>query len=106
MVDGVFAAAQNVAAVATVRIFYDARSPVTRGHVGDVEGAVPVGVPPLQFDNLFEAQIGDQVKYVMRHDQRGRGAGLAAGLARDGSQRLAMQVIEVRMSYEDDIHWR
>ena len=42
----------------------------------------------------------------MRDDQRGRGSGLAAGLARDGAQRLAMQVIEVRVRYQDEIHRR
>ncbi len=41
---------------------------------------------------------------MMRDDQRGRGSGLAAGLARDRAQRLAMQVIEVRMRYQDHIH--
>lgn len=41
---------------------------------------------------------------MMRHDQRRRGSGLAAGLARDGTQRLAMQMIEVRVSDEHQIH--
>ena len=62
VVNGVLAAAQHVAAVAAVRILEDARSPMPRGHVRDVERAVAIGVPPLQFDNFFEAQIGDQVE--------------------------------------------
>ena len=62
VVDGVFAAAQHVAAVAAVRIFEDARSPMARGDVGDVERAVAIGVPPLEFDDFFEAEIGDQVE--------------------------------------------
>ena len=43
---------------------------------------------------------------MMRDDEGGRGAGLAAGLARDGAQRLAMQVIEVRVRDQDNIHGR
>ena len=43
---------------------------------------------------------------MMRDDQGRRGSSLAASLARDGAQRLAMQVIEVSVGYEDDIHWR
>jgi len=43
---------------------------------------------------------------MVRHDQRGRGSGLAARLTRDGAQRLAMQVIEVRVRDEHQIHRR
>jgi hypothetical protein len=43
---------------------------------------------------------------MMRDNQRGRGSALAAGLARDGTQRLAMQVIEVRVRNQHDIHGR
>lgn len=35
--------------------------------------------------------------------QRGRRAGLAAGLARDGAQRLFMQVIEMRVGDQHDV---
>ena len=62
MVDGVFAAAQHVAAIAAVRIFEDARSPMPRRDVRYVERAVAIGVPPLEFDNLFKAEIGNQVE--------------------------------------------
>src|SRR5208282_4701046 len=79
---------------------------MARGDVCDVERAVAIGVPPFKFDNLFEAEIVDQVEQVMGDDERGSGSGLAAGLARDGAQRLAMQVIEVRVGYQDNIHRR
>ena len=69
----------------------------------NVERAVAVGVPPFQFDNLFKAQIRDQIENVMRHHQRGCGSGLAAGLARNGAQRLAVQVVEVRVGYQHHI---
>src|ERR1019366_9464862 len=39
-------------------------------------------------------------------NQRGRGSGLTPGLARGGAQRLAMQVIEMRVRYQDNIHRR
>ena len=106
MVDGVLAAAQHVSTVTAMRIFEDARPPMTRRDVGDVECAVAIGIPPLEFDNFFEAEIVDQVEQMMRDDQGGRGSGLTAGLVRDGAQRLAMQVIEVRMRYQDNIHGR
>src|ERR1700689_5359402 len=40
---------------------------------------------------------------MMRHNERGRGSGQAPGLPCDGAQRLAMQVIEVRMGDEDEV---
>ena len=43
---------------------------------------------------------------MMRDDERGRGSSLAPGLARNGAQRLAMQVIEVRVGYQHEVHWR
>ena len=55
---------------------------------------------------MFEAQIGDQIEYMMRNYQCRRGSRLAACLPRDGPQRLAMQVIEVRVRHQHNIHWR
>ena len=43
---------------------------------------------------------------MMGDDQRGRGSGLAAGLSCDGAQRLAMQVIEVRVGYQHQVDGR
>jgi len=43
---------------------------------------------------------------MMGDDERGRGSGLASGLPRDGAQRLAVQVIEVSVRYQDNIHRR
>jgi len=65
-----------------------------------------MGVPPFQLDNLFEAEIGDEIEDMMRYDQRWWTSSLPAGLARDGSQRLAMQVIKMRMRDKYDIHRR
>ena len=40
---------------------------------------------------------------MMRHYERGRGSSLAPGLPCYGAQRLAVQVIEVRMGDEDEV---
>ena len=42
----------------------------------------------------------------MRYHEGGCRSGLAAGLPGDGAQRLAMQVIEVSMRHQDNIHRR
>src|ERR1700736_2826372 len=43
---------------------------------------------------------------MMRDDEGGRGSCLAAGLPRDGAQRLAMQVIKVRVRHQNKVHRR
>ena len=106
VIDGVLAGADDVASVTAVRVFEDAGSPVARGDVGDFESAFVVAVPPLEFDDLLEAEVGDEVEDVVRDDERGRGAGLAAGLAGDGPQRLAVEMVEVGVRDEDDVHGR
>jgi len=85
VIDGVLAATQYVSAIAAVRILDNAGAPVAGGNVRDVESSVAIGVPPLQFDNLFVAKIGDEVEEVMRDNEGGSGSSLAASLARDGA---------------------
>src|ERR1700681_4863737 len=72
----------------------------------DIKRSVAIGIPPFKFDNSLVAQVGNQIEEMMRNDQRGRGASLALSLARDGTQRLSVQVIEVRVRHEDDVHRR
>lgn len=103
VVDRMLAAAQHVAPVAAMRILYNPRSPMPRGDMRDVERAVAIRVPPLQFHNFLEAQVGDKIEKMMRHYQRGCCPRLAAGEPRYGAQRLAMQVIEVGVGYQDQV---
>src|SRR3984885_10799289 len=77
-----------------------------RRHMSDVDGAVAIRVPPFQFDNLFIAQIAYQIEELMRDNQSRSGPCSATRLARDGAQRLLMQVIEVRMCDQNDISRR
>src|SRR5208282_6932055 len=65
MINRVLAAAQHIATVTAVRIFNDARSPMSRRDVSDVEGAMAISVPPFQFDNPLVAEIEDQIEQVM-----------------------------------------
>jgi len=56
---------QHIAAVAAVRILEDACSPMPGRNVGHRQAAVPRTVPPVEFDNFGEAQIGNQVCDVL-----------------------------------------
>jgi len=88
VIHGVFAGAKNVPAVAAMGIFDNARSPVAGWHMRDVESAMAIGVPPLQFHDVFKTKIGNQVKHMMGNDQRGRCSTLLARQASDGPQRM------------------
>src|ERR1700690_4067095 len=79
VIHGVLAAAQHIAAISSMRIFKNPRSPMPRGNVRDVERAVAIRVPPLQLDNLFEAEVRNQVEQMMRNDEGGCSSSLAPG---------------------------
>src|SRR5258708_2136547 len=59
--------------------------------------AVPRTVPPVEFDNLGESQIGDQVRHMTRNDDRWSGSADTQIVLHDGPHRRPVQVIEVRV---------
>jgi len=68
VIDGMLAGAKDIASVAAVRVFEHACSPMARGDVGDFESALMVRVPPFEFHNLGEAEVGHEVEDVVRDD--------------------------------------
>jgi len=77
MIDGMFPGLQDKAAVATVRVFENARSPVARGNVRHRQTTVARTFPPVEFDDLGEAEIGNQVGHVRGDDDGRRNAARA-----------------------------
>lgn len=106
VIDGVLAGAQDVSAIAAMRILEDARAPVAGGNVSDFKRSLFVAIPPFKFDNFPEAKIRNQIEDLMRDDQSGCCAGLAPGLAGNDAQRLPVQVIEMSMGDKHDVHRR
>src|SRR5207244_184981 len=80
VVDGVLAGAQHVPAIAAVRVFDNACAPVPRGHMCHSQVAMPIAVPPIEFDHIAEAEVGHQIKDMVRHNNRGRSVLSTAGL--------------------------
>ena len=70
---------------------------MSRRHVRDRNIVVPGTLPPVEFDNLGESQIRNQVGN-MRRDDDGRGDAARVQIILDnGAQRWAMEMIEVRV---------
>src|SRR5437773_12253159 len=92
-----FPIAQHVPAITSVRVAKNSCAPMARGYVGDRQAMVTVTVPPIQFNHIFETQIGHQIEYMMRDDNRRRNDTAADGLLHDGAQRRTTQMSEVRM---------
>src|SRR5579872_2125934 len=67
---------------------------------------MPVTVPPVQLDDVAKAKVSDQIKYMLGHDDGGRGAPKLLGVLDQRSQRGPMQVVEVGMGNEHEIDWR
>ena len=79
VIDGMLAGLQNKAAVAAMRIFQNARSPVARGYVRDGKIAVARSLPPVEFDDFGKAEIGNQIGNVSGNDDRRRDSAACAG---------------------------
>src|SRR5580658_5638502 len=106
VIDGVFAGLENEAAVAAVRIFQNARAPVARRHMRYRQVAVTRSFPPVQFDDLGKAEIGDQVRNMRRNDDRRGNPTRAQIVLHQGAQRRAMKVIEVGVRNQHEIDGR
>ena len=72
MIDRVLVIADDVAAVTAMRIFDNARAPMTGRNMGDGQGTMAVAVPPVELDDVAETKIGNQVENMMRDDDRRR----------------------------------
>ena len=67
--------------------------------------AMPIAVPPIEFDHIAEAEVGHQIKDMVRHNNRGRSVLSTAGLLHDGAQRWTMQMVKVSVRYQHQVDW-
>src|SRR5947209_7898960 len=63
-------------------------------------------VPPIEFDNFVESQVGDQIHHMMRHYDGRRFSIAAFCLLDNGPKRGSMQVIEVGMRHQYQVNCR
>lgn len=106
VINRVFPALEDKASIAAVRIFENARAPMTRGHVRDGKIVVAGGFPPVKFDDLGKSQIGDQVGNVSGNDNRRSNSARAQVVVHQGPQRRPMQVVEMRVRNQDKVNCR
>ena len=71
------------------------------GHI-----AMAITVPPVQLNHVAEAEIRDQIEYMLRHNDCGRRTSPLFGVLDQRSQRRPVQVIEVRVRDEYQIDGR
>src|SRR5579864_2742346 len=80
VVNGMLIVPKNVAAVSAMRVAQNARTPMARRSMRYREAAMAVVAPPVQLDNVAEAEIGDEVKHMLRHDHSRRRSAPAFGV--------------------------
>ena len=73
--------------------------------MGDGQTAMSVFLPPFQLDDLAEAKVGNEVANVAGDDQD-RSLSESAAMTRDGTERRAVEVIEVRVGDQHDVDAR
>ncbi len=106
VVDRVFAASKNVAAVSPMCVPENASSPVARWDMRDGDIAVAIASPPVEFHDVAKTEIRDQIKDMFGHDCGGPGPAALLCMLHDRPQRGAMEVIEMRMGDEHQINGR
>jgi len=106
MVKGILSGAENVAAVAAVGIFQNARAPVAGGDVRDFQIALLVAGPPVELDQARVAEVGDQVVNVLGRDHDRSFSAKLLGSSRNRPQGWAVQVVEVSVGDEDQVNRR
>ena len=74
--------------------------------MGDGEFTMTVAVPPVQFNHVVKAKVGNQVENMMRHQNGRRHSAPPFGLPHDGPQRWPVQVVEVGMSHQHQVNGR
>src|SRR6516164_8756872 len=85
VIDRVPSCAQNVAPVTAMRVLDDARSPVTRWYMSDLEILQLYAAPPVEFHHFPETQVRYQIKHVVRHHDHRSFATLAPTVLHDGA---------------------
>src|SRR5262249_8492142 len=72
----------------------------------DVETAMAIGIPPLQLDNVLEAEIGNQIEHMMRDYECWRGSALLARQTSNRAQGVPVQVVEMSVRNQDHVDGR
>src|SRR5579884_1332577 len=106
MIDGMEAIAENVSAIAAMRILHGARTPVFRGSHDDLDMAQVHVLPPFQNMDFSEPEASDQVGNSPGHDDLRRFAGKLPRVSNDLAQRRQIQVVHMRMGEQDRIYRR
>ena len=74
--------------------------------MGDGELAMAITVPPVQFDHVAKAQVGDQIHNVMRHYNSWRRGPPTPRLLNDRTQRRPVQMIKMGMRDQHQVDGR
>ncbi len=102
VVNGVLAMRDDVATESAVHIANDTSTPVPGGRMGNGQAAMVMCLPPLEFDDLAETEIGNQIANVTG-DDKGRGLPQAAAVTCDRTQGGTMEVVEMSVGNQHDV---
>lgn len=105
MINRMLSAAKDVSTVTAMRILENPGTPMAGRHMGDCQIVMTIAVPPIEFDDIAEAEVRDEIEHVVRDHGDGRFSS-PLRLLSDGAQGWAMQVVKMRVSDEDNVDRR
>src|SRR4051794_10461499 len=106
MINGMLARLQHESAIAPMRILQDARAPMTRRYVSDGQIVVARILPPVEFYDLGKSQVRNQIGNVRWNDDRRSDTARAQIVLHDRAKRRTMQVVKMRVRYQDEVDGR
>jgi len=106
VINGMFAAAQNITAVAAMSVAQHSRAPVTRGHMRDRQIAMTIAAPPIEFDHVAKPKVRHKIEYLPRHNDSWSRATISLRVLHQSTQRRPMKMIEVRVRNQNEINGR
>jgi hypothetical protein len=105
VVDRMLSGAKDVAAVTAMRVLQNPSAPMAGGNVGHGEVVMAIAIPPIEFDDIAEAEIGDEIEDVMGDYGDWRFAP-PLGLLGNGAQGWAMKVVKMGVGDEHNVDGR
>src|SRR2546423_10768354 len=86
-----------------MRISDNPGAPMARRHVGNGQSAMAITIPPIEFDDIVETEVGHQIEDVVRYHNSRRSSATVSGVLNDGAQRWPVQMVEVGVRNQHQI---
>src|SRR5579862_2315377 len=106
MINRMLPCPQNKASVAAMRVLQNARAPMPRRNMRHHQAAMSRTLPPVEFNDLGEVEIGNQIGDMRRNHDRRRPAPRSQIVLHDCAKRRTVQMIKMSVRNQNQVDRR